>query len=52
MKVIVTLFLMEIIILKIKFYYNIFDHICGLVVRVPDPEIPGSIPGTTRFPEK
>lgn len=32
----------------------VMDHICGLLVRVPatDPEVPGSIPGTTRYPEK
>jgi hypothetical protein len=31
-----------------------FDHLCGLVGRVPGYRSrgPGSIPGTTRFPEK
>jgi hypothetical protein len=29
---------------------RIGDHLCGLVVR--DPEVPGSIPGATRFCEK
>jgi hypothetical protein len=32
----------------------IVDHLCGLVVIVPGYRSrgPGSIPGTTRFPEK
>jgi hypothetical protein len=33
--------------LDIEIFKNIF---CGLVVR--DPEVPGSIPGATRFSEK
>jgi hypothetical protein len=34
--------------------YLSLDRLCSLVVRVPatDPEVPGSIPGATRFSEK
>jgi hypothetical protein len=28
------------------------DRLCGLVVLATDPEVPGSIPGDTRFSEK
>jgi hypothetical protein len=30
------------------------DRLCGLVVKflATDPEVPGSIPGSTRFSEK
>jgi hypothetical protein len=35
-------------------YCDILDPLCGLVVRVPGYRSrgPGTIPGTTRFPEK
>jgi hypothetical protein len=32
-----------------------FDHLCGLVATellATDPEVPGTIPGATRFSEK
>jgi hypothetical protein len=34
-------------------YDETSDRLCGLVVRVPgaNPEVPGSIPGTTIFSE-
>jgi hypothetical protein len=37
-----------------KIFYNFFDRLCGLVVRVLGYRSgdPGSIPGTTRFSEK
>jgi hypothetical protein len=37
-----------------KEMYSARDRLCGLVVRVPGyrPIDPGSIPVTTRFPEK
>jgi hypothetical protein len=33
---------------------TVYDHLCGLVVRVPGYRFrgPGSIPGATRFSEK
>jgi hypothetical protein len=30
--------------------YQLYDRLCGLVAT--DPEVPGSVPGATRFSEK
>jgi hypothetical protein len=36
------------------YVYMLVDRLCGLVARVlaTDPEVPGSIPGATRFSDK
>jgi hypothetical protein len=48
------IFLFKRIIIRLAILRNIYDHLCGLVVRVPDYRSrgPGSIPGPTRFSEK
>jgi hypothetical protein len=45
---------LALIVKKIFTPYHLFDHLCSLVVRVPGYRSrgPGSIPGTTRIPEK
>jgi hypothetical protein len=36
---------------KLIYYSRSADRLCGLVFLATDTEVPGSIPGTTRFSE-